>query len=81
MVEPNDSNPVPDLCAECLAKRIAWWAKFKLPPLPEAQAHKEALERLRRMTPAEQLASLVSAGIYNPDGTLAERYRDDVSVT
>jgi hypothetical protein len=29
------------------------------------------------MTPDEQRAALVRAGIYNPDGTLTSEYRDD----
>ena len=61
------------LSAEDAASR---WAGVELPALPEAKAHDDARANLRRMTPAEQRAALVSAGIYNQDGTLTEPYRD-----
>lgn len=62
------------LSAEEAASR---WVGFELPPLPDAQAHADAREAFRRMTPEQQRDALVSAGIYNQDGTLATPYRDD----
>ncbi|NJK32148.1 MAG: hypothetical protein HC927_06910 [Deltaproteobacteria bacterium] len=51
-----------------------------MPPLPHAEAHARLRERLRTMTDEEFHASLIRTGILNPDGTLADYYRDDTEV-
>lgn len=49
--------------------------RFDLPG-PDAEAFANVRESLRRMTPEQQRAALVSAGIYNHDGSLTDAYRD-----
>lgn len=47
-------------------------------PLDEATRKRRAvLKELMKMSNAEFFALLVEQGIYNPDGTLTEHYRDD----
>jgi hypothetical protein len=48
-----------------------------LPPLPDEHIHEQIMEDLRTMTKEEFFQSLVDAGIYYPDGSLTEFYRDD----
>ena len=50
--------------------------EWELPPLPDAEAFAKVRASLKRMTPEQQRASLVSAGIYNPDGTLTPQYSE-----
>lgn len=55
----------------------ASWIGFELPPLSEAKALEAVRECLRAMTLEQQRAALVSAGIYNEDGSLTEIYRTE----
>lgn len=48
MVLPAGRAPVPDLCAECLAKRLAWWKSFKPAQLPEHELHVLARASLKK---------------------------------
>jgi hypothetical protein len=66
------THPEKPVTAEAAAER---WARAEPPPLPEAGAHEDARASLRRMTLTEQRAALVSAGIYEQDGTLTANYR------
>ena len=45
-----------------------------LAPHPTAKSHREAMQRLRAMSPEELLATSVKAGVHNPDGSLQEAY-------
>ena len=44
---------------------------------PASARRREALRGLKQMSVEELFAVAVRAGIYNPDGTLTEPYRDD----
>lgn len=46
---------------------------------PETRARREVLAKLRKMTAAEFVESLVHAGIYTKSGRLRRAYRDDVN--
>lgn len=50
---------------------------FGNPLDPDTIARRQVLKELRRMSATELLAHLVRLGIHNPDGTLAEPYRDN----
>ena len=60
MSDPAD--PAPELCKACMQKRRAWWAQFRPPPLSEHDQIRAAIEKLRLMTPEEQLEMLLRAG-------------------
>lgn len=48
---------------------------LELPPLPHAEAHRELLQELARMSPEELFQTLVDAGIYTKDRKLTKAYR------
>jgi hypothetical protein len=50
---------------------------FVLPPHINAEPHKRLMERLDKMTKAEQLQSLVNAGICDNDGKLMPPYNGE----
>ena len=52
------------------------WAAFQPPRLPEADRIEAAIARLSHMTPEQVFQTSVHAGVHQPDGTLAEEYRD-----
>ena len=45
-----------------------------IPPHGNAEVHKRLMARLRKMTPKELFQTIVDAGIYKPNGELAEPY-------
>jgi hypothetical protein len=47
---------------------------FALPRRPDADVHERIMARLKAMTPEQVFQAAVRSGIYNPDGTLTERY-------
>jgi hypothetical protein len=51
--------------------------EFGRPLDPDSIARRQMLKRLQQMSTPEFLAHLVKIGIHNPDGTLAEPYRDN----
>jgi hypothetical protein len=71
MAQPNEHNAKQLAAAEAEAR----WAGFQPPPLPGAEAHERAIQRVRKMTPTQQRATLVEAGIYTKDGKLTAPYR------
>lgn len=68
---------MPNNSSQVKKKSGGYWATYKPPELPEAEQFRQALERVRRMTPEEIFQSSVDVGIHNPDGTLTEHYRDE----
>ncbi len=51
--------------------------EFGRPLDPDSIARRQVLKKLWRMSSAELMEHLVRIGIYNPDGTLTEHYRDN----
>lgn len=62
-IDPNSSSA---------AKR---WQGYQPPELPNAEAYRRALARVRSMTPQQVFESSVRAGIHNSDGTLSDEYK------
>lgn len=52
--------------------------KFVSRDRANAKAHRELLQRLKKMTPDQLFKSVVAAGIYTSDGELTARYRTTV---
>jgi hypothetical protein len=50
---------------------------FGRPLDPETRKRRAALKALLQLSNAEFFAHLVKVGIYHPDGSLTEHYRDD----
>ncbi len=48
--------------------------RLPLPPLPNAEKHARAVAKLKAMTPAEFMETLVHAGTHTPDGKLTAEY-------
>jgi len=57
-----------------MSKRSRHLSITTLPPHPDREAYEQTMARLKSMTRQEFFQSLVDAGIYTPQGKLAERY-------
>jgi hypothetical protein len=55
--------------------RAATKPAYRIRPHANAEAHARLMERWSKMTSAEIFQTIVDAGIYTPDGELAEPYR------
>jgi hypothetical protein len=79
----NPHNRVPFPCDACsgsgkkVFRNNMFWDEEKEAHFLQAQSHKKVMDRLESMTKEELIQSMVKVGIYDKDGNLTEKYKDD----